>query len=85
MSKTNKAKKIGDKTYEVIAGESSESVAVTCPFCENTYIFRGVSRSDVCDTSRNIQDIFPDLEPEWREMFISNMCPNCWKKTFGDD
>lgn len=22
----------------------------------------------------------PDLEPKWREMFLSGMCPDCWEK-----
>lgn len=31
----------------------------------------------------HIQDLLPDVEPKWREMFISGMCPECWKKLFG--
>jgi len=26
---------------------------------------------------------FAYVEPQWREMFISGICPNCWKKMFG--
>jgi len=29
-----------------------------------------------------IQDLLPDLPKEIREMFISGMCPECWKKLF---
>lgn len=29
--------------------------------------------------SKHIQDILPELEPRWREMFISGICPDCWE------
>ena len=31
-----------------------------------------------------IQDIFPDMGADLREMFISGMCPTCWSKVFRD-
>lgn len=31
----------------------------------------------------NIQDIFPELSPEDREMLISQICPKCWDEMFG--
>ena len=34
---------------------------------------------------RSIQEIAPNLSPEYREMFISGICPECWKKIFGDE
>lgn len=34
---------------------------------------------------RNIQDIFPYLNEEERELLISQICPNCWKEMFGSD
>lgn len=33
----------------------------------------------------HIQDILPDHSADDREMFISQMCPKCWKATFGDE
>lgn len=35
--------------------------------------------------ARCIQEIAPNLNPEYREMFISGICPECWKKIFGDE
>ena len=29
-----------------------------------------------------IQNIFPELSPEIREMLISGTCPDCWNKIF---
>ena len=34
---------------------------------------------------RHIQDIFPYLTPWEREMFISEMCTECWEYLFSDD
>ena len=31
---------------------------------------------------RHIQDIFPYLSPEQRELLISNICPECWNDLF---
>lgn len=28
---------------------------------------------------KHIQDAVPDLAPEWREMFLSGICPDCWE------
>lgn len=32
-----------------------------------------------------IQDVASDVAPEWREMFISGTCPECWDAMFADD
>ena len=29
-----------------------------------------------------IQELFPDLSPELREVLVSNTCPKCWDKMF---
>lgn len=29
-----------------------------------------------------IQNVVPDLEEEWRELFITGICSDCWKKIF---
>ena len=34
---------------------------------------------------RHIQDIFPYLTPQDREMFISNICPVCYDDMFLDE
>lgn len=30
-----------------------------------------------------VQNIFPEVKPELREVLISGICPECWKKMFG--
>lgn len=32
-----------------------------------------------------IQNIAPDLAPEYREMFVSGICPDCWDVMIGDE
>ena len=31
----------------------------------------------------SIQEIVPELSPDYREMFISGICPTCWDNMFG--
>ncbi len=32
-----------------------------------------------------IQNVFPNLSAEERELFISHTCGECWEKMFGND
>jgi len=32
----------------------------------------------------HVQNAFPDLSSELREMFISGICPTCWDEMFND-
>lgn len=33
----------------------------------------------------NIQDAFPELSADDRELLMTGTCPECWDKLFGDD
>ena len=33
----------------------------------------------------NIQDVFPELSPEDRELMISQICGKCWEEMFGGE
>lgn len=33
----------------------------------------------------NIQDIFPELTPDQRELMISQICQKCWVDMFGEE
>lgn len=56
-----------------------------CRLCERTYRL-DVRREDwkeFCRPDRgHIQDIFPYLSDEERELLISHTCPDCWKRLF---
>jgi hypothetical protein len=32
-----------------------------------------------------VQEAFPEVPKEYREMFISGTCPECWERMFGND
>lgn len=34
---------------------------------------------------RYIQDILPDMPPEYREMLITGIHPDCWKQLFAEE
>lgn len=34
---------------------------------------------------RPIQEVFPDMSPENREMFVSGICPTCWNVMLGEE
>ena len=60
-----------------------------CNFCKVHYALTGFSHEQCerlynrSETKEKIQDIIPEVEPKWREMFVSRTCPDCWKKMFG--
>ena len=54
-----------------------------CPVCRRTQ-FVVVEQEDY-DKYQNgmyVQDAFPYLRAEQREMFITGICSECWKKMF---
>ena len=64
-------------------------VNLECAICGSSNIVYVVEQ-DLMEYSfsrprRHIQDIFPYLSNEERELFISRTCPECWKKMFGGD
>lgn len=56
----------------------------SCPFCGHTNTIL-VYEDDFLAWQNGtlIQDAFPYLSPEDREMLISGICPTCWEKMFG--
>jgi len=90
MSRAKKVCEDGEYWYEVEVDPNSDehndgTYIVDCKFCGDTYLFKGLPETLVFNRSKKIQDILPNLEPEYREMFISGMCPKCWDKMIGDD
>jgi len=61
-----------------------KQIKITCPFCGNVHSFSITEEQYVKWKSGEelIQNIFPEIEPKWREMFITGMCPDCWDKCF---
>ena len=62
------------------------TISAQCRICGDVHNV-DVNFDDYCafrDGAR-IQDAFPYIKPEIRELFISGTCPKCWKKMFSFD
>ena len=58
-------------------------VVTACPFCGHGNEVE-VNESDYWDwqDGKLVQDAFPYLSADEREMLISGVCPTCWENTF---
>ena len=57
-----------------------------CPICGQTHTVK-VNSSDYARFLKRdglVQDCFPYLKPEEREMLITGICPDCWNKMFAE-
>lgn len=72
-----------------VTNKGKASISINCFCCNNRYEMQGFSHDQAERlynrgiTGEKIQDIIPDVDKGWREMFISSTCPECWKKMFG--
>jgi len=62
------------------------TVITGCPFCGLIHEVE-VNEMDYLDWQDDVlvQDAFPYLDANEREMLISGICPDCWDKMFGSD
>lgn len=59
------------------------TVNVKCPACGKVYeIDVPKEQYDTYKAGALIQDAFPDMPCEIREMFITGICPPCWDRMF---
>ena len=61
------------------------NLQVTCCICNKVHTLKVTQESAIEYLSPNrglIQNIFPYLKPEERELLISNVCPVCWNDLF---
>ena len=62
-------------------------VVTVCPMCGHANEI-AVNEEDYYDWSFDgalVQDAFPYLSADEREMLISGICPKCWDKLFGEE
>lgn len=62
------------------------SIFTTCPICGHENEIQ-VYPEDYLKWQAGalVQDAFPYLSADDREMLISGICPNCWDKMFNDE
>lgn len=62
------------------------NLQVTCCICNKVHTLKVTQESAIeylyPNRKRHVQDIFPYLKPEERELLISNVCPVCWDDMF---
>jgi hypothetical protein len=75
VPKVVQMKKVMDKICEI-----------ECPQCKKVSVIR-VNSLDYKDRERGklIQEAFPYLRADQREMFITGICGKCWSKMFPEE
>lgn len=59
-------------------------IEITCPFCGTTHFVEVAERDyNAWQSGELAQVAFPYLSATEREQLISQMCPNCQEKIFG--
>lgn len=59
-----------------------------CTNCGKVITISNISMQQLSDINAGIgliQDILPNHTPDEREMFISNICTDCWNEIFNDE
>lgn len=61
-----------------------KTVKIKCNDCNTEFKFDITDEQYRQYTNKEglIQNIFPNMAPEYRELFISGICPYCWNKLF---
>lgn len=60
-------------------------IVTVCPICgEEHLIPANLEDFHAWDEGALVQDTFPYLSADEREMLISGICPECWDKLFGE-
>lgn len=59
------------------------TIRTQCPFCQKIHEIPATLKQVLelnSPNRRHIQEIFPELSAQEREMIISGTCPECWDK-----
>ena len=62
------------------------SIEIRCPMCRQFHYVE-VNEHDfyAWQSGELVQNAFPYLSAEEREMLISGICPDCWESMFGEE
>lgn len=66
--------------------KGDHAILATCPFCGNLNVVT-VNEDDYWNWQNGtlIQDAFPYLTADEREIIKTGICPDCWDKMFSED
>ena len=57
------------------------NVKTICPLCETEHLITvDKEQYERYQKGELIQNCFPEMKPEIREMLITGICPECWDK-----
>lgn len=60
------------------------ALRIKCPFCgEVNTVTVSCEDFNAWQNGELVQNAFPYLSSEEREMLVSGICPKCWERTFG--
>jgi len=72
--------------HAVTIGETTAVVDVTCKKCNvNHTITLDKERYIKWQTRTRIQEVFPEMDIDTRELLISGICGSCFDKLFSED
>ena len=61
------------------------NVAMTCPFCRKLHTVEvDLEKFEAWQNGELIQNVMPDLTPTEREQLVSQICPKCQARIFGE-
>lgn len=77
------------KQYKkMVPSKTTWNFVIRCVRCRNFQTLSDVPISGLEDYiihKKNVQDAFPEMEPDKRELLISGICPECWKQMWGGE
>lgn len=73
--------------FEIVTSDgTTDVIEITCRMCHEIYSFNlPVEQVQARRAGNAIQDCFPTLPPEHRELFISGTCPSCYNELLAQE
>lgn len=74
-----------DSAFYNVLSDGRIEFQVSCAECAFPYTFVVLEdRFQAWQDGELVQDAFPNMPGEWREMLISSVCPSCFDDLFSD-
>jgi hypothetical protein len=75
---------IGKRHLQTVTKGNRVEVTATCECGTKMVVETDVHRFTQWLKGHHIQNVFPNLGADEREMFISGTCAKCWNRLFGE-